>query len=125
MHDNDEELARNGLLCVICNLCPSLEEVKDRIHPYYIGPVADRWPVFVNVAGHANVVTDDMFISSMNRKIQQGKDILVLYNPSEPILDGHFEKIHRCLPKINTDARNIILLTGSLDGQKTYENFCR
>ena len=109
---------RNDLTNTLCSVWPNLAEHRDKIYTYYIGPNSQPWDIFEELP-------DDTFIKSINKQIDNGKNIIMLYNISEVITKLTIDKLHKCLPYLNIDPSKIYHVTGALDGPEQYEEYCK
>ena len=122
MNNDDEKIERSWLLQFSLQVWPELESYVDRIIVYYVGPASTYWPAFDSSPEH---MSDQVFIDSVNKQADEGKDILLLCNISEGMRVPIFDKVHRSLPKLKISHSRIYMTTAALDGIELYEEYCQ
>jgi hypothetical protein len=116
--DNDiQRMEKQQLLSFSLQVWPELTNHVDRIIVYYVGPMGNSWPVFEESP-------DETFIDTINEKVKEGKDILLLCNISESLRETTINKIHRTLNRLNINPSRVFMTTGSLNGIELYEKHC-
>lgn len=104
------------MTAVIYDIWPELESLDDSNLIIYGGPVSP----------HALELRPVNDIAREINKIVKTKKIerLIVFNISEPLQHKPLHTIHKLIPKISIDPKNIIYTTASLDGQDRYNEWC-
>lgn len=96
---------------------PELEVIDDSSLFIYGGPVPPE-------ALEMRPIND---IAREINNIAKSKSIerLIIFNISEPLQHKPLHTIHKLIPKISIDPKNIIYTTASLDGPERYNEWCK
>ena len=88
--------------------------------------VKDKENIYIFNAAPTLIHThDNLLVNEINEALLNGKDTVIFYNPSEPIADGEFEKIHKILPNLNINPNKIYYLTATYNPNDIYDTFCK
>lgn len=103
------------MLRSIAGIFPEIEIYEHRIWIVYAGPATDCLPFTSRTASS--------IVGEINNAVSSGKDIIIFYNISEPIMHDVIKKIHLCIPLLQK-IPHMYYATSSLNGNEVYKTLC-